>query len=40
MATKEANSSTSANSKAKFISVTVLEDVQAIRCAEFHPEGY
>jgi len=26
-------------SKAKFIAVTVLEDVQAVRCAEFHPLG-
>jgi hypothetical protein len=27
------------SSQAKFIAVTVLEDAQAIRCAEFHPAG-
>ncbi|ODM97600.1 WD repeat-containing protein 47 [Orchesella cincta] len=27
------------NSRAKFIAVTSLEDVQAVRCAEFHPAG-
>ena len=25
--------------KPKFIKVTTLEDVQAVRCAEFHPGG-
>lgn len=25
--------------KAKFLAVTLLEDVQAVRCAEFHPAG-
>jgi len=25
--------------KPKFIAVTRLEDVQAVRCAEFHPRG-
>lgn len=28
-----------ANNRAKFIAVTSLEDVQAVRCAEFHPAG-
>lgn len=23
----------------KFVAVTALEDVQAVRCAEFHPSG-
>lgn len=26
--------------KPKFVPVTTLEDVQAIRCAEFHPRGF
>ena len=28
-----------AGGKPKFIAVTTLEDVQAVRCAEFHPNG-
>jgi hypothetical protein len=39
MAAKENSNPLSSNSKAKFLSVTVLEDVQAVRCAEFHPSG-
>jgi len=27
------------NGKPRFIAVTRLEDVQAVRCAEFHPHG-
>lgn len=32
-------SSTNDQSKPRFIAVTRLEDVQAVRCAEFHPHG-
>lgn len=27
------------NGRPKFVAVTSLEDVQAVRCAEFHPGG-
>lgn len=33
------NSNGSANGRPKFVAVTSLEDVQAVRCAEFHPGG-
>ena len=33
------NTLTEDSSKPKFIKVTTLEDVQAVRCAEFHPNG-
>lgn len=26
-------------SRPRFVAVTALEDVQAVRCAEFHPAG-
>lgn len=29
----------SGSGRPRFITVTTLEDVQAVRCAEFHPEG-
>jgi hypothetical protein len=32
--------STTDPSKPKFQPVTTLEDIQAIRCAEFHPRGH
>ena len=38
--TVKTNTATSEDSgKPKFIKVTTLEDVQAVRCAEFHPNG-
>ncbi|XP_018324962.1 WD repeat-containing protein 47 isoform X2 [Agrilus planipennis] len=33
------NSSDSNGSRPRFVAVTTLEDVQAVRCAEFHPGG-
>ena len=33
------NTVTEDSGKPKFIKVTTLEDVQAVRCAEFHPNG-
>lgn len=33
------NSSAIDQNRPKFIAVTTLEDVQAVRCAEFHPSG-
>ena len=33
------NTMTEDSGKPKFIKVTTLEDVQAVRCAEFHPNG-
>lgn len=38
--TEKRNSTGSdSNNRAKFMAVTSLEDVQAVRCAEFHPAG-
>lgn len=34
-----ATASRNTGNKAHFLKVTELEDVQAIRCAEFHPSG-
>lgn len=28
-----------AENRPRFVAVTTLEDVQAVRCAEFHPHG-
>ncbi|KAJ8957011.1 hypothetical protein NQ318_012178 [Aromia moschata] len=33
------NSEGSGNGRPRFVAVTTLEDVQAVRCAEFHPGG-
>ncbi|XP_065162382.1 WD repeat-containing protein 47 isoform X2 [Atheta coriaria] len=33
------NSDGSTSARPKFVAVTALEDVQAVRCAEFHPSG-
>lgn len=33
------NSDSSGAGRPKFVAVTALEDVQAVRCAEFHPSG-
>ncbi|XP_040568028.1 WD repeat-containing protein 47 [Lepeophtheirus salmonis] len=36
---KAAPSSSSSSSTSRFLNVTTIEDVQALRCAEFHPSG-
>ncbi|XP_011315225.1 WD repeat-containing protein 47 isoform X4 [Fopius arisanus] len=33
------NGSSGSNGRPRFVPVTALEDVQAVRCAEFHPHG-
>nr|CAD7455997.1 unnamed protein product [Timema tahoe] len=33
------NGSTGSGGRPRFVAVTSLEDVQAVRCAEFHPQG-
>lgn len=33
------NESNDGIARPKFVAVTALEDVQAVRCAEFHPSG-
>lgn len=33
------NGSSNGGGRPRFVPVTALEDVQAIRCAEFHPHG-
>ncbi len=36
---QDGDGQSSNGNKPRFLSVTTLEDVQAIRCAEFHPQG-
>ena len=33
------DSSNGSSGRPRFVAVTALEDVQAVRCAEFHPQG-
>lgn len=35
----DSTNGSSNNGRPRFVPVTALEDVQAIRCAEFHPHG-
>ena len=35
----EANGTGGGTGRPRFVAVTSLEDVQAVRCAEFHPQG-
>ncbi|KAL7297661.1 hypothetical protein TKK_0009327 [Trichogramma kaykai] len=35
----DASNGSSGNGRPRFVAVTALEDVQAVRCAEFHPQG-
>jgi hypothetical protein len=35
----EVNGSGGGAGRPRFVAVTSLEDVQAVRCAEFHPQG-
>ncbi|XP_014226376.1 WD repeat-containing protein 47 isoform X1 [Trichogramma pretiosum] len=35
----DVSNGSSGNGRPRFVAVTALEDVQAVRCAEFHPQG-